>query len=271
MSRVIVLRSPGTNCDEETAHAFGLAGCDAERIHVGEVIRRERRLDEFDVLALPGGFAFGDDLGAGTVLANRLRSRLADDLRAFVDSGRLVIGICNGFQVLVRLGLLPGWEGEKAVSLVHNASGKFEDRWVGLRIESPDCPFLDAEPERRAIRLPVAHGEGRFVARDPEVLERLEAGGQVAIRYASLRDPGRTAEGYPDNPNGSVNAIAGITNPAGNVLGLMPHPERHIHPWNDPGWTRRRAAGETSDPAEPRGDGFLFFAGAARHARAAGR
>jgi phosphoribosylformylglycinamidine synthase len=271
MTRVLVLRSPGTNCDEETAHAFGLAGCETERIHVGEVIRRERRLDEFDVLALPGGFAFGDDLGAGTVLANRLRSRLADDLRAFVDSGRLVIGICNGFQVLVRLGLLPGWDGEKAVSLVGNASGKFEDRWVGLRIESAECPFLTVEPDRGAIRLPVAHGEGRFAVRDPEVLERLEAGGQVALRYASARDPGQPADCYPDNPNGSVNAIAGITNPAGNVLGLMPHPERHVYAWNDPRWTRRRAAWERIEPGEPRGDGFLFFEGAARHARAVGR
>ncbi|MBI4605297.1 MAG: phosphoribosylformylglycinamidine synthase I, partial [Planctomycetes bacterium] len=235
--RTLVLRSAGTNCDEETAHAFELAGSDVERVHVGAFLRRERKLDEFDILAFPGGFSYGDDLGAGTVLANRLRSRLAGELEELVASGRLVIGICNGFQVLVRLGLLPGWEGEKAASLVENASGKFEDRWVTLRVDSEACPFLRGPPEGsgrlgkgRLIRLPVAHKEGRFLLRDAAALERLRAQGQVALTYVDPATEGAGAQGrpagYPRNPNGSVEGVAGIASPGGNVLGLMPHPER---------------------------------------------
>jgi phosphoribosylformylglycinamidine synthase len=267
VTRVLVLRSPGTNCDQETARAFELAGAEAERVHVGEFLRRERRLDEFHILAFPGGFSYGDDLGAGTVLANRMRARLADDLRAFVAGGRLAIGICNGFQILVRLGLLPGWEGEKAASLIENASGKFEDRWVSLRVETPRSPFLGARGPG-LIRLPVAHREGRFVLRDREALERLRSGGQVALRYADLGagEP-RPAERYPLNPNGSTDAIAGISNPAGNVLGLMPHPERHVRALQDPQWTRRAAAEGLPAGEEQAGDGFRFFASAVEHAR----
>jgi phosphoribosylformylglycinamidine synthase I len=274
-TRVLVLRSPGTNCDEETAHAFELAGARAERLHVGALLRRERRLEEFHILALPGGFSFGDDLGAGTVLANRLRTYLEEDLAEFVDSGRLVIGICNGFQVLVRLGLLPGWKGEKAVSLVENASGKFEDRWVRLRVDSEVCPFLlrrHGVPERGGkgftFRIPVAHREGRFLVRDPEVLARLVAGRQVALTYVEGEGATGPAEAYPQNPNGSVEGIAGITNPAGNVLGLMPHPERHVRLFQDPLWTRRASREDLPPDEERAGAGFFFFENAVKHAAA---
>lgn len=271
MIRALVLRSAGTNCDEETGEALRLAGAGVEFLHVGVLLRRERLLREFDLLALPGGFSYGDDLGAGTVLASRLKTTLAADLEEFVGSGRLVIGICNGFQVLVRLGLLPGWGGEKAVSLIENVSGKFEDRWVHLRVEADRCPFL--VQAGAVIRLPVAHREGRFVVRDAAVLERLKAGGQIALRYVAGPDvagpegsgPGGAgpAAGYPANPNGSVEGIAGITNPQGNVLGLMPHPERHIHGVQEPGWTRR--SDRVGFAPERPGDGFAFFAGAIRH------
>jgi phosphoribosylformylglycinamidine synthase len=276
MSHVLVLCTAGTNCDEETAFAFARCGADVERLLLADLLSRERRLDEFDVLALPGGFSFGDDLGAGTVFAARLRSRLADDLKAFAASGRLVIGICNGFQVLVRLGLLPGWEGEKAASLIGNVSGKFEDRWIRLRVESERSPFLAARPPAaappaRVLRLPVAHGEGRFVLRGAEALERLKAGSQVALRYAldaleALEDSARPAAGaYPENPNGSTFDIAGITNPAGNVLGLMPHPERFFHAFQDPLWTRRsRDRAPVDEDAIPRGDGWGFFENAVK-------
>lgn len=309
-TRVLVLRSPGTNCDEETAGAFELAGARAERLHVGTLLRRERRLDEFHILAFPGGFSFGDDLGAGTVLANRLRTYLEEDLAEFVDSGRLVIGICNGFQVLVRLGLLPGWKGEKVVSLVENASGKFEDRWVRLKVESEICPFLMRSPARElpaetsptsseipgrqdppgglasprcgsrpspglagrrggkgyTFRIPVAHREGRFLARDPEVLARLKAGRQVALTYVVADGAAGPAEAYPENPNGSVEGIAGITNPAGNVLGLMPHPERHVRFFQDPLWTRRAFRESLPKDADRAGDGFFFFENAVKYA-----
>lgn len=269
MARVLVLRSAGTNCDEETAYAFRLAGADVESVHVGALLGGERSLEEFHVLAFPGGFSYGDDLGAGTVLASRLEHRLRGPLEDFVASGRLVLGICNGFQVLVRLGLLPLWPGEKCVSLVENTSGKFEDRWVSLRIDRGDCPFLKARPggrggEGRVFRLPVAHKEGRFRPRDAEVLRRLEAGRHVALRYAT--PAGAPATDYPANPNGSVGSIAGIVNAGGNVLGLMPHPERFLRFLQDPQWTRRRATGGLPPDEERAGEGFLVFENAVEHA-----
>jgi phosphoribosylformylglycinamidine synthase len=296
MARVLVLKSAGINCDEETVHAFRLAGAqvggvEVELVHVGVLLARERRLREFDIFVVPGGFSYGDDLGAGTVLANQLRSRLDDDIAEFVEAGKLVLGICNGFQVLVRLGILPGWSdtGGKQVSLIENRSGKFEDRWVRLRIESERSPFLAGagRPEggqraARCFRVPVAHKEGRFVARDPEVLERLEANGQVALRYCAAGvEPDERGEvpaaggAYPANPNGSVRDIAGITNERGNVLGLMPHPERFVHALQDPTWTRCAAArgrekgepdrrGEGEDPGCG-GEGFPFFVRAVRY------
>lgn len=275
--RALVLRSAGTNCDEETAYAFRLAGAIAERVHVGALLRRERRLDEFDILALPGGFSYGDDLGAGTVLANRLRAHLRSDLEEFVGSGRLVLGICNGFQVLVRLGLLPGWPGEKAVSLVENACGKFVDRWVTLRVETDISPFLrgragggseslPALGPGATFRLPVAHREGRFVVRDREALERLRAQRQIALSYVRSPSDREPAREEPFNPNGSVEGIAGIVNESGNVLGLMPHPERHVHRVQGPAWTRDPAVSGTSQVFL--GEGFALFAAAVEHARA---
>jgi len=267
MTRTLILRSPGTNCDEETAYAFQLAGAEVERLHVGTLIRGERRLEEFQILALPGGFSYGDDLGAGTVLANRLLTRLEDQLRAFVAAGRLVIGICNGFQVLVRLGLLPGLPGPRSASLVENISGKFEARWVRLRVETDACPFLSEPGKGWSLRLPVAHREGRFLPRDGNALARLTEGGQVALRYI---DPEGTEDGYtsayPANPNGSAEGIAGITNPEGNVLGLMPHPERYLSTLQSPTWTRQasRTRELLTDP-ERAGDGYVFFRNAVKY------
>ena len=289
MVRVVVLRSAGTNCDEETAHAFSLAGGEVESLHVGTLLRGERTLDEFHILAFPGGFSYGDDLGSGTILASKLRTRLAGDLKEFVASGRLVIGICNGFQVLVRLGLLPGWDGEKVVSLVENRSGKFEDRWIELRVETRNCPFLrppdpaggglePAGPQGaqarklgpgRTLRLPVAHKEGRFVVASEKVLEELKARGQIALRYVGGLSGSRAemASTYPQNPNGSVDAIAGITNASGNVLGLMPHPERHLRALHDPVWTRRASREGLPAEEERSGDGYAFFENAVRHVK----
>lgn len=263
--RVLVLRTAGTNCDEETALAFRLAGWAVEVLHVGVFLRGERTLDDFHGLVLPGGFSYGDDLGAGTVLANQLRAHLADKLVAFVESGRLVLGICNGFQVLVRLGLLPGWLGEPAVALVENHSAKFEARWVELRVDTTRCAFLQSSGERPVLRLPVAHKEGRFVVKDAATFERLESGGHVALRYVSAG--AGEAGGYPANPNGSIGDIAGIMNAEGNVLGLMPHPERHLRRLHDPHWTRRRVTEGVPEDEMRAGDGFQFFRFAYEHAR----
>ncbi len=267
--RVLVLRTAGTNCDFETANAFELAGGEAERLHAGALFSRARRLDEFHILAFPGGFSYGDDLGAGTVLANQLRARLREDLLRFIESGRLVIGICNGFQILVRLGVLPGLEGnDKTVSLVENASGLFEDRWVRLRAETSNSPFLE---RGEVLELPVAHKEGRLVVRDRSLLEILRRNGQIACRYAGEGQEKGNAEGdpgYPANPNGSLEAIAGLINPAGNVFGLMPHPERHLRRLHHPNWTRW-AAGQARLPESDwrLGDGYRIFERAVKHVK----
>lgn len=273
-TRVLVLRAAGTNCDEETAFAFRCAGATVESLHVGTLLRGERQLDEFSILVIPGGFSYGDDLGAGTVLANQIACHLRESIARFVSAGRLVLGICNGFQVLVRLGLVPGWDDDaKSVSLVANASGRFEDRWIDLRIDSEVCPFLvgpDAPAQSgspQLIRLPVAHAEGRFVVRDPDVLSRLREQGQVALTYVSPGAREGFADTYPANPNGSVQGIAGITNRQGNVLGLMPHPERFLRLLHDPSWTRRVRAGGLPEGERSAGDGFRFFERAVRYCR----
>ncbi len=232
-ARAIVLRAAGTNCDRETVRALELAGATVERVHVNRLSKEPELLDDVGLLALAGGFTFGDDVASGAVLAHILERRLSDAIHRFVDAGKLVVGVCNGFQILVRLGILPGGEGRGA--LLGNHSGKFEDRWVRLECGSRSTPWFEAGAE---YFVPVAHAEGRFAwfpnregAKFPE--------DQVAFRYR----PRRGGEGptpYPDNPNGSYDDIAGVTNAAGNVLGLMPHPERFLIPEHHPSWMRHR-------------------------------
>lgn len=247
--RVLVLRAPGTNCDEETAAAWQMSGAIVESHHINAILAEPAALDQFQILTIPGGFSFGDDLGAGRVLASRLGSVLGDTLQRFRDRGGLVLGICNGFQVLVKAGLLPGLPSELGpASLTFNDSGHFESRWVHLLPAPGLSPFLsDGEP----IELPIAHGEGKFVAARPELLARLETTGQVVLRYA---DPdGQPATGFPANPNGSSAAVAGLCDPTGQIFGLMPHPERHVEAIHHPQWTRRRRSLDCP------GDGLRIF------------
>jgi phosphoribosylformylglycinamidine synthase len=247
-TNAIVLRAPGSNCDRETAWALQCAGARVQRLHVSELIAAPALLDAAGVLVIPGGFTYGDDVAAGRVLACQLAAHLADSLQAFVAAGGVVIGICNGFQVLVKLGLLPSSAGKlyQQTSLIDNDSGRFECRWVTLQVTSERCPLL-AYGEQ--LELPVAHGEGKFVAL-PAVLEELAANGQFVLRYATAA--GALAQGhYPDNPNGSLCDVAGLCDASGRVLGLMPHPERHIRHEQHPRWTR----GEGRDP----GDGLAIF------------
>jgi len=250
--RVIVLRAAGTNCDRETVYAFEKAGATVDRVHVNRLAEGSASLMDYQVLAIPGGFTYGDDIAAGRVLANEMNHRVGDQVRSFIDDGRLVIGICNGFQVLVKMGLLPGWEDSPhPVTLTYNDSNKFEDRWVYLKVVASTSPFLRKE---EVIYLPVAHGEGKFVVDSDESLERLEEAGQVVLRYCD--QDGKQAD-YPLNPNGSVRSIAGICNADGNVLGLMPHPERNVEPYHHPRWSRAEGAA--------RADGMRFFINAVSH------
>jgi phosphoribosylformylglycinamidine synthase len=262
---VLILRAPGTNCDVETAYAFEKAGAKTTTQHVNRLLDEPGLLARFQILCIPGGFSFGDDVAAGRIFAVQMQHHLAAQLTEFKAAGKLILGICNGFQVLIKSGVLLADEpavGPPA-TLTYNDSGKYEDRWVRLGVQGTKCVFLDGI-ER--MYLPVAHGEGKFIARDRDVLGRLEAAGQLVLRYLPLRE-GQAATPvcvshesplpFPDNPNGSMADVAGICDPTGRVLGLMPHPERHIDPTQHPRWTR----GESG----PVGDGLAVFLNAVKY------
>ena len=255
--KVLILRAPGTNCDQETAFAFGQAGAKTELIHVNRLLEAPDLFSKFQVLCIPGGFSYGDDVAAGRILANQIQHHLARHLVEFKAAQKLILGICNGFQVLLKSGILIDSDRRNgpAATLTWNDSGKFEDRWVRLRVSGSKSVFLDGI---ESMYLPVAHAEGKFVASGEEQLQRLDAAGQLVLRYRPLSEngdsPADEAVPYPDNPNGSVADVAGICDSTGRVLGLMPHPERHIDPTHHPRWTR----GEGS----PTGDGMRMFANA---------
>lgn len=237
--RVLILHARGTNRDGDAALACELAGGDPEIVTVHQLTHRERNLLDYSMLVIPGGFSFGDDLGAGVLWSMVLKEMLGDDLRRFVESGRPVLGICNGFQTLVKSGLLfdASDASQRSVTLTYNASAHFECRWVYLK-PNPVSPSLFTRGLDTLIHCPVAHGEGRIAVSDAAALERLQSGNLIALSYVDAA--GNEAE-YPANPNGSALSIAALTNAAGNVLGLMPHPEDHIYPWQHPRWTRGEA------------------------------
>ena len=242
--KALLLKAPGTNCDFETQVAFEQAGATVDSALVYELFRREKRLTAYQILVIPGGFTYGDDISAGRIMANEIRLRLGEDIRKFVDEGKLIMGICNGFQVLVKTGILPGMKGgsTQPVTLTNNDSGKFECRWVYLKVnEKSPCVFTSGI---ESLYIPVNHGEGKLVA-EPDVLDKLNA----VVYYAD--EKGNTQAGYPYNPNGSLHNIAGICDDSGRIFALMPHPERFIRWTQHPRWTR-----ET-----PRnyGDGFQIF------------
>lgn len=250
--RTLVLRAPGTNCDVETAFAFEQAGAEATHVHINQLIRREEKLSGYQVLVIPGGFSYGDDIAAGKVQANEMRLRLGDDLQRFIEKGGLMLGICNGFQVLVKTGILPPFaNGVQQVTLTNNDSGKFECRWIYLQVNQKSPCIFTKGIER--MYLPVAHGEGKLVA-DPAILPELN----VVLAYAD--EKGDTRADYPHNPNGSVNNIAGICDDSGRIFAIMPHPERHIRPTQHPQWTRLGA--------KDHGDGFRIFQNAVEWVKA---
>lgn len=233
--KILILRTAGTNCDVETAQAFKMAGGTPVLVHVRELISKKVKLFDYAIVTIPGGFSYGDDISAGRILANEIRGHIRE-LRSFIRSGRPVIGICNGFQVLVKSGLLPQTPaGEQAASLSFNDSNRFETRWVRLRINLQSQSLFTRDlPEM--IELPVAHAEGKFVVKSPKVLEMLKKSRSILMQYVD--EEGKFA-GYPYNPNGSLFNIAAVTNPDGNCLGMMPHPERYLTRYHHPNWTRQ--------------------------------
>ena len=248
----IVLRAAGINCDMETEYALESAGAKAERVHINRIIEDKRLLDKYQIIVFPGGFSYGDDVAAGKILANQIVHHLYEPIQKFIDDGKLVLGICNGFQVLVKTGLLPGNSTNKQeeVTITYNDSGKFEDRWVYLAPQTDKCIFI--EPGRQ-IYLPIAHGEGKVITRDRQTLENLKAEKQIAFKYVDK--DGNEGE-YPVNPNGSVDSIAGLTDSTGRVLGLMPHPERYVRLTQHPHWTRLKTKADA--------DGMTIFNNAVR-------
>jgi phosphoribosylformylglycinamidine synthase len=250
--RALILRAPGANCDGEAQFAFTQAGATAERLHINRLREQPSLLHRYQILAIPGGFTYGDDVAAGKILANQLAHFLGDTLRRFRDAGKLILGICNGFQVLLKAGLLvPPDEDGPLATLAANAHGRFEDRWIHLRTSPGRCPFLT---DYETWEVPVAHGEGNFLCREAWILKGLEQSGQVVLCYVDAA--GRPGP-YPVNPNGSQGDVAGLCDTTGRVLGLMPHPERHVLPTQHPRWTRQGLARE--------GDGLRLFRNAVRY------
>ena len=254
---VLILRAPGTNCDEETALAFARAGAVAHRVHVNRWLERPELADEFQILCIPGGFSYGDDIAAGRILASQIRTHLADQMRRFREADKLILGICNGFQVLLKSGILLAEDADGPVAtLTWNDSGKFEARWVTLGVCAASCVFL-AGIDR--LRLPVAHAEGKFVTRDAATLDQLRGGRQLVLQYRPVTGEDTDQVPYPSNPNGSVANAAGVCDPSGRVLGMMPHPERFIDTTHDPQWTRWRQGCV--------GDGLRIFENAVHYFR----
>lgn len=251
--KAVILRTAGTNCDYETKYAFEKAGASVDLVHVNQLIKQKGLLGLYQILVLPGGFTYGDDIAAGKVLANQLRHNLLDEFIRFVDDEKLIIGICNGFQVLVKMGLLPGNTDvhtfldrqKQEFSLSYNDSAKFEDRWVYLKAFSSKSVFVNKD---ETLYMPVANAEGKFIAENEEKLDMLCKSGQVVFKYV---DKDGKVSGYPWDPSGSAGNIAGICDQTGRILGIMPHPERHIEPTQHPRWTREGLKAE--------GDGIVIF------------
>ncbi|MCF7791388.1 MAG: phosphoribosylformylglycinamidine synthase I [Victivallales bacterium] len=238
----LIITGYGLNCETETKAAFDYCGATSDLIHLNDILKEKNILNSYHILSFIGGFSFGDHLGGGTVFANKVKYGLKEQITEFIKSGKLIIGICNGFQTLIRMGLLPGLKENyftsQKVALDWNDSGVFRDSWVTLKTnpESP-CVFIK---DINKIELPIRHGEGKFVA-EKDILDELESENLVAFRYADKN--GRPTSQFPYNPNGSLNNIAGICDPTGRIFGLMPHPEAYLSPYNHPNWRTAKESG----------------------------
>ncbi len=268
--KALVLTGFGLNCDWETTHALELAGAEARRVHINQLLMGEKigevaRLDDYQIFAFIGGFSWGDDHGAGVIFASKLLYNMGEEILRFIEKGNLVIGICNGFQAMVNLGLLPGFDGDyrsRKVALIGNDCGNFRDQWVHLKVETNSpCVFTRGLEN---LELPVRHGEGKFYAEE-SVIKNLEENNQVVVRYADSE--GKTADGrFPENPNGSLKDIAGICDSTGRVFGIMPHPEAFNHWTNHPDWTRLKEHYRRRGEPYPReGYGIKIFRNAVEY------
>lgn len=245
--KAIIIKTDGTNCDEEMRYAFELAGARAETVHLNEIFEGHKKLSDYQIMGIPGGFSHGDDVMSGKILANELLYRLGDELNKFVSEDKLIIGVCNGFQVLVRTGLLPfGGKPSEDASLIINSNARFMSQWEGLEVQVSNC-FFTKGLNGKKVEYPIAHGEGRFIVKNNGILERLKKNKQVVFTYTQ-------------NPNGSVADVAGICNESGKIFGLMPHPERYILPTQHYNWRRTNfpsllagEGGRRSDERDPQG------------------
>lgn len=273
-TRAIVITGNGTNCEMEAAHACRLAGFDEAVIaHIADILSGDTRLDDFHFLNLTGGFLDGDDLGSAKAQAHRLKfatvydntasgtpEKLVEQFIRFIEAGKLVLGVCNGFQLMVKMGMLPALDGHTFVqttTLCHNDSGRFQDRWCYLKVD-PSSPCIFTRGVEKGMYLPIRHGEGKFLTDSPQTLERIETGHLAVLKYSDADYSDATME-FPANPNGSVNAIAGLCDPTGRLMGLMPHPEAFVHYTQHPRWTREQLPED--------GDGLILYKNAAQFVR----
>ncbi len=269
LAKAIIITGNGTNCEMEAAHACRLAGFDEARIvHISEILYGEVRLDDFHFLNLTGGFLDGDDLGSAKAQANRLKyariagssEHLIEQILRFIEDGKLILGVCNGFQLMVKMGLLPALGGnrlQQVATLTFNDCGRFQDRWVYLK-NNPDSPSVFTKGIEKGIYLPIRHGEGKFYVDSPQVLDRIENLNLAVLKYSDPEYKAATMD-FPLNPNGSMNAIAALCDETGRLMGLMPHPEAFVHKTNHPRWTREQLPEE--------GDGLILFRNAVEYVR----
>lgn len=251
--QALIVRAPGTNCDVETRHAFELAGANAQVFHINRLLENPDLGKQFQILCIPGGFSYGDDIAAGRIFANQFRLFLQDLIHDFKSQQKLILGICNGFQVLIKSGALFESDQQEA-TLTWNESGKYDDRWVNLAVGNDHCVFLQGIEH---LYLPIAHAEGRFVAASDETFQRLEANQQLPLRYTIDQQPHSSEKiDFPYNPNGSMGNVAGMCDSTGRVFGLMPHPERYLDRTQHPHWTRK--------PDLQVGEGLALFQNAVR-------
>ncbi len=253
--KAIILRAPGTNCDQETGYAFTQSGATADYIHINQLMENPAVLAKYQILCLPGGFSYGDDIAAGRVLASQMQSKLADAISEFHSAGKLVLGICNGFQILIKTGfLLPQDESGLPATLTWNNHGRFIDCWVNLKTDNAKCVFLKDIDQ---MYLPIAHAEGQFVARDAATMDYLKSNNQLALTYCRPDGSHEADLEFPANPNGSTQNVAGVCDDSGRIFGLMPHPERFIDPTHHPRWTRQ--------PVAAVGEGLAIFKNAVHY------